>query len=195
MDLSHPLEYPRYDSILQSHAHHNHRRTVQRSTSGADLIATPVRRMKQNATKENEMKTRRRQFQTVNAETLNPDTDTGLHLARLQLLNFTGSQRDVATLAHESGHGCHNMLSYDQGILQFHPPLTLAETASIFGELACHYALCIHFVLSYLCVCLQLSSLVAVNLYRGFIQSVISSIEKTTLLVLQNDQSVHRRWK
>jgi len=52
-----------------------------------------------------------------------------------QLLNFTGTQRDVATLAHESGHGCHNMLSYEQGILQFHPPLTLAETASIFGEM------------------------------------------------------------
>mmetsp|Transcript_24878 Transcript_24878/g.34288 ORF Transcript_24878/g.34288 Transcript_24878/m.34288 type:complete len:677 (-) Transcript_24878:260-2290(-) len=52
-----------------------------------------------------------------------------------QLLNFTGTQRDVSTLAHESGHGCHNMLSYPQGILQFHPPLTLAETASIFGEM------------------------------------------------------------
>ena len=52
-----------------------------------------------------------------------------------QLLNFTGTQRDVATLAHESGHGCHFMLSYKQGILQFHPPLTLAETASIFGEM------------------------------------------------------------
>eukprot|EP00976_Prorocentrum_cordatum_P068395 1179111-Prorocentrum_minimum.AAC.1 len=52
-----------------------------------------------------------------------------------QLLNFTGTQRDVATLAHESGHGVHNMLSYEQGILQFHPPLTLAETASIFGEM------------------------------------------------------------
>jgi pepF/M3 family oligoendopeptidase len=52
-----------------------------------------------------------------------------------QLLNFNGTQRDVATLAHESGHGAHFMLSYKQGILQFHPPLTLAETASIFGEM------------------------------------------------------------
>ena len=52
-----------------------------------------------------------------------------------QLLNFTGTQRDVATLAHESGHGAHFLLSYKQGILQFHPPLTLAETASIFGEM------------------------------------------------------------
>ena len=52
-----------------------------------------------------------------------------------QLLNFTHSARDVATLAHESGHAVHFELSYPQGILQFHPPLTLAETASIFGEM------------------------------------------------------------
>lgn len=52
-----------------------------------------------------------------------------------QLLNFDGTKRDVATLAHESGHGCHDILAYDQGYLQYHPPLTLAETASIFGEM------------------------------------------------------------
>jgi len=43
--------------------------------------------------------------------------------------------QDVATLAHESGHGCHDILAYKQGYLQYHPPLTLAETASIFGEM------------------------------------------------------------
>ena len=52
-----------------------------------------------------------------------------------QLLNFDGTKRDVATLAHESGHGCHDILAYQQGYLQYHPPLTLAETASIFGEM------------------------------------------------------------
>lgn len=52
-----------------------------------------------------------------------------------QLLNFDGTKQDVATLAHESGHGCHDILAYGQGHLQYHPPLTLAETASIFGEM------------------------------------------------------------
>ena len=45
-----------------------------------------------------------------------------------QLLNFDGTKRDVAVLAHESGHGSHFLLSYQQGYLQYHPPLTLAET-------------------------------------------------------------------
>eukprot|EP00977_Amphora_coffeiformis_P027501 scaffold34615_cov180-Amphora_coffeaeformis.AAC.23 len=52
-----------------------------------------------------------------------------------QLLNFDGTFHDVATLAHESGHGCHDILAYKNGYLQYHPPLTLAETASIFGEM------------------------------------------------------------
>lgn len=52
-----------------------------------------------------------------------------------QLLNFDGTKQDIATLAHESGHGVHDILAYEQGYLQYHPPLTLAETASIFGEM------------------------------------------------------------
>ena len=48
---------------------------------------------------------------------------------------FFRTKHDVATLAHESGHGCHDILAYKQGYLQYHPPLTLAETASIFGEM------------------------------------------------------------
>lgn len=46
-----------------------------------------------------------------------------------------GTPHDVATVAHESGHGAHFILAYEQGILQYHPPLTLAEVASIFGEM------------------------------------------------------------
>lgn len=50
------------------------------------------------------------------------------------LLNWTGQPRDVLTLAHELGHGVHAYLSREQGIFHQSTPLTLAETASVFGE-------------------------------------------------------------
>lgn len=50
------------------------------------------------------------------------------------LLNWTGQSRDVLTLAHELGHGVHAYLSREQGIFHQSTPLTLAETASVFGE-------------------------------------------------------------
>ena len=51
------------------------------------------------------------------------------------LLNFVGKQNDVLTLAHELGHGCHMRLSVRQGELNDDTPLTLAEVASVFGEM------------------------------------------------------------
>jgi oligoendopeptidase F len=51
------------------------------------------------------------------------------------LLNYQGKHRDVMTLAHELGHGVHQTLAADQGLLMAHTPLTLAETASVFGEM------------------------------------------------------------
>ena len=51
------------------------------------------------------------------------------------LTNFHGKTRDVMTLAHELGHGCHQYLSAQQGLLLASTPLTLAETASVFGEM------------------------------------------------------------
>jgi len=50
------------------------------------------------------------------------------------LVNFMGKSRDVMTLAHELGHGVHQVLSAKQGALLADTPLTLAETASVFGE-------------------------------------------------------------
>jgi oligoendopeptidase F len=50
------------------------------------------------------------------------------------LLNYTARRRDVLTLAHELGHGVHFALAARQGIFHQHTPLTLAETASVFGE-------------------------------------------------------------
>ncbi len=50
------------------------------------------------------------------------------------LLNWTSKSRDVATLAHELGHGVHFYLAREQGIFHQDVPLTVAETASVFGE-------------------------------------------------------------
>ena len=50
------------------------------------------------------------------------------------LLNYLGKSRDVMTLAHELGHGVHQVLAAGQGALMADTPLTLAETASVFGE-------------------------------------------------------------
>lgn len=51
------------------------------------------------------------------------------------LLNYLGKTRDVMTLAHELGHGVHQVLAAGQGELLSSTPLTLAETASVFGEM------------------------------------------------------------
>ena len=50
------------------------------------------------------------------------------------LLNYTARRRDVLTLAHELGHGVHSALARKQGIFHQSTPLTVAETASVFGE-------------------------------------------------------------
>ena len=51
------------------------------------------------------------------------------------LVNYQGKTRDVMTLAHELGHGVHQVLAAKQGTLMADTPLTLAETASVFGEM------------------------------------------------------------
>ncbi len=51
------------------------------------------------------------------------------------LVNYHGKSRDVMTLAHELGHGVHQVLAGEQGYLLSSTPLTLAETASVFGEM------------------------------------------------------------
>ncbi len=51
------------------------------------------------------------------------------------LMNYQGKTRDVMTLAHELGHGIHQVLAAPQGHLLSDTPLTLAETASVFGEM------------------------------------------------------------
>ena len=50
------------------------------------------------------------------------------------MLNYTAKRRDVLVLAHELGHGVHAVLAGPQGVFHQHTPLTLSETASVFGE-------------------------------------------------------------
>lgn len=56
-------------------------------------------------------------------------------------LNYQQTARDVETMAHELGHGVHSYLARGQTYLDFHPPLTVCETASIFGEMLVFEAL------------------------------------------------------
>ncbi len=51
------------------------------------------------------------------------------------LLNYTATLRDVMTVAHELGHGVHQVLAREQGLFEQDTPLTTAETASVFGEM------------------------------------------------------------
>src|SRR5690606_16656423 len=51
------------------------------------------------------------------------------------MLNYMGRSRDIMTLAHELGHGVHQRLAAAQGPILSNTPLTLAETASVFGEM------------------------------------------------------------
>jgi oligoendopeptidase F len=57
------------------------------------------------------------------------------------LVNYHGRARDVMTLAHELGHGVHQVLAAERGYLRSGTPLTLAETASVFGEMLTFRAL------------------------------------------------------
>ncbi len=57
------------------------------------------------------------------------------------LMNYQGKRRDVMTLAHELGHGIHDLLAAEQHFLQYYPSLATAETASVFGEMLTFTAL------------------------------------------------------
>jgi oligoendopeptidase F len=59
----------------------------------------------------------------------------GPQVAPYVLSTYTGTSRDVATLAHELGHAVHYQLARRQTFLHYDPPLVLAETASVFGEM------------------------------------------------------------
>lgn len=70
-----------------------------------------------------------------------PNKESGAYCATMVpgvhpyvFMNYTGERRSILTLAHELGHGLHGALAQDRGLLNADTPLTLAETASVFGE-------------------------------------------------------------
>ena len=81
------------------------------------------------------------------------------------LVNYTGSLRDVSTVAHELGHGVHQFLAAEQGYFNSDTPLVLAETASVFAELLIFHA--------------QLATLDNANQRRAFTCQKLESIFAT----------------
>jgi oligoendopeptidase F len=72
---------------------------------------------------------------------VSPNKESGAYCATMVpgvhpyvFMNYTGERRSILTLAHELGHGLHGALAQDRGLLNADTPLTLAETASVFGE-------------------------------------------------------------
>ncbi len=62
-------------------------------------------------------------------------SEIGTRIVPYVMLNHAGDIRDVFTMAHEFGHAVHDLLTHRHSILTAHPPLVLAETASVFGEM------------------------------------------------------------
>ena len=98
------------------------------------------------------------------------------------LINFTGHFRDALTLAHEMGHAIHFYLARKQTLLNFDPPLPLAETASVFGEMIMIHAL------------LQKEQEVAVRqaLLGAEIEDIIATVFRQNVLT-RFEQEAHKR--
>jgi oligoendopeptidase F len=86
------------------------------------------------------------------------------------LVNFFGSAADVQTLAHELGHGIHQVLAAEQGFLKSDTPLTLAETASVFGEMLTFRAL----------LDAETDSVTRRNMIAGKIEDMLNTVTRQT---------------
>jgi len=96
------------------------------------------------------------------------------------LLNYTGSMESVMTLAHELGHGVHGMLAHTQPYLNFNWPITVAEVASIFGEMLVFDAL--QEKLN--------SPTERFNLYMGLLDRIMSTVFRQ-MAMYRFEQAVH----
>lgn len=100
------------------------------------------------------------------------------------LLNYTGNLRDIATLAHELGHGLHYVLAQKQSMLNYHPSLPLAETASVFGEM----------LLTRLLLEREAESHLRVSLLCAKIEDIIATTFRQNVLT-RFEERVHRQRK
>jgi oligoendopeptidase F len=100
------------------------------------------------------------------------------------LLNFTGTPRDVATLAHELGHGIHYVLAQKQNILNYNPSIPIAETASVFCEQLVTQALLIQ----------ETSTRTKVSLLCRTIEDIISTSFRQNVLT-RFEERIHQERK
>ena len=98
------------------------------------------------------------------------------------LLNYTANLRDIATLAHELGHALHFMLSGRQTLLNYHAPLPLAETASVFGEM----------LLTREMLADETDTRVRISLLCARIEDIIATTFRQTVLT-RFEERLHRR--
>ncbi len=96
------------------------------------------------------------------------------------LVNYTDRLRDVMTVAHELGHGVHQYLSRERGYIQSDTPLTLAETASVFGEMLTFKRLMAH----------EKSPQVRLSLLCSKIEDIIATAFRQVCMT-QFEKSVH----
>ena len=98
------------------------------------------------------------------------------------LLNYTANLRDIATLAHELGHALHFILSGRQTLLNYHAPLPLAETASVFGEM----------LLTREMLADETDTRVRISLLCARIEDIIATTFRQTVLT-RFEERLHRR--
>ncbi|MBI3039250.1 M3 family oligoendopeptidase [bacterium] len=100
------------------------------------------------------------------------------------LVNYTDRLRDVMTVAHELGHGVHQYLSRKQGYLQSDTPLTLAETASVFGEMIVFHRLIEE----------ETDPAVKLSLLCGKIEDAFATVFRQVCLT-HFEQNLHGSWR
>jgi oligoendopeptidase F len=123
--------YDIYAPVAASEKHYEFQAAAEMVLDSFNAFEPQMASLAQRVFAEGHMDSEVRKGKTGGAfcSTIRPD------LTPWVLLNFAGQARDIATMAHELGHGIHSMLASDHSIFTQHACLPLAETASTFGEM------------------------------------------------------------